>query len=74
MERNPSEPLISTVTQKFNVSLNIIFANVEIIQDAPIGGTVAIISGERKQVTKAMEYLIEKNVGVEVINDGRGTV
>ena len=74
MERNPSEPLISTVTQKFNVSLNIIFANVEIIQDAPIGGTVAIISGERKQVTKAMEYLIEKNVGVEVIKDGRVTV
>ena len=29
------------------------------------------ISGERKQITKAIEYLIEKNVGVEVIKDAR---
>ena len=41
------------------------------MQDAPIGGTVAIISGERKQITEAVEYLIEKNVGVEVIKDAR---
>ena len=55
----------------FNVSLNIIFADITIVQYSPIGGTVAIISGERKQITKAIEYLIEKNVGVEVIKDAR---
>jgi len=71
VQRNVSEPLISTVSQKFNILLNIIFADIAIVQDAPIGGTVAIISGERQQITKAMEYLIEKNVGVEVIKDGR---
>ena len=38
---------------------------------APIGGTVAIISGDRGKITEAMEYLIEKNVGVEVIQDER---
>lgn len=41
------------------------------MQNAPIGGTVAIISGERAQVTQAMQYLSEKNVGVEVIRDAR---
>lgn len=71
IQKNTSEPLISTVSQKFGICLNIIFADVEIVQDAPIGGTVAIISGEREQITKAVEYLIEKNVGVEVIKDGR---
>lgn len=71
VQRNVSEPLISAVSQKFNILLNIIFADIAIVQDAPIGGTVAIISGERQQITKAMEYLIEKNVGVEVIKDGR---
>ena len=34
-------------------------------------GTVAIISGEREQITQAIAYLIEKNVGVEVIKDAR---
>lgn len=69
VERNVSEPLISTLSRKYNIDLNIIFADIEIIQNAPVGGTVAIISGEREQITKAMEYLIQKNVGVEVIKD-----
>ena len=71
IQRNVNEPLISVVSQKFNISLNIIFADIAIVQDSPIGGTVAILSGERGQITKAIEYLIEKNVGVEVIRDAR---
>ena len=73
IQKNVSEPLISTLSQCFQISLNIIFADIEIVQDAPIGGTVAILSGEREQITKAMEYLIEKNVGVEVLKDARVT-
>ena len=73
IQKNVSEPLISTLSQRFQISLNIIVADIEIVQDAPIGGTVAILSGEREQITKAMEYLIEKNVGVEVLKDARVT-
>ena len=73
IQKNVSEPLISTLSPRFQISLNIIFADIEIVQDAPIGGTVAILSGEREQITKAMEYLIEKNVGVEVLKDARVT-
>ena len=71
IQRNVSEPLISTVSRKFDITLNIILSNIAIVQNAPIGGTVAIISGEREQITQAIAYLIEKNVGVEVIKDAR---
>lgn len=71
VEKNTSEPLISSVTQKFGITLNIIFADVEIVQNAPIGGTVAIISGDSAKIDNALQYLIDKNVGVEVIKDGR---
>ena len=71
IQRNVSEPLISTVSRKFDIALNIIFSDIAIVQNAPIGGTVAIISGERAQITQAIAYLIEKNVGVEVIKDAR---
>lgn len=71
IQRNVSEPLISTVSRKFDIVLNIIFSDIAIVQNAPIGGTVAIISGERAQITQAIAYLIEKNVGVEVIKDAR---
>ena len=67
VERNPSEPLISLITQKFGITLNIIFAEVEIVQNAPIGGTDAIFSGDSGQIDAALTYLKEKNVGVEVI-------
>lgn len=73
IEKNASEPLISAVTEKFGIILNIIFADVEIVQNAPIGGTVAIVSGDKDKVEQALTYLKEKNVGVEVIKDGRAT-
>lgn len=69
-ERSVSEPLISAVTQNFGVLLNIVFADVDIVQGAPIGGTVAVISGSREKITEAVKYLIEKNVAVEVIKSG----
>ena len=71
IEKNASKPLISAVTEKFGIILNIIFADVEIVQNAPIGGTVAIVSGDKDKVEQALTYLKEKNVGVEVIKDGR---
>lgn len=71
VEKNASEPLISTVTQKFGIILNIVFADVEIVQNAPIGGTVAIVSGESSRIDEALQYLRDKNVGVEVIKDDR---
>lgn len=71
IEKNISEPLISAMTYKFNVILNIIFANIEIIQDAPIGGTVAIMCGKSEDIDAALDYIRDKNVGVEVIKDAR---
>ena len=71
LERNASEALISSISRKFEIDVNIIFANIESVQGAPIGGTVAIISGAREKITAAIAYLIEKNVGVEVLKDAR---
>ncbi|MEA5059648.1 MAG: ATP-binding cassette domain-containing protein [Candidatus Pelethousia sp.] len=70
-ESNVSEPLISTVSHRFGVYLNIIFADIELVQGHIIGGTVAVLSGEQRQITQALDYLKEKNVGVEVLKDAR---
>ena len=69
VERNASKPLISTMTKKYGVILNIIFADIEIVQNAPIGGTVGILSGPQDKMDEALEDLRNKNVGVEVILD-----
>jgi len=71
LERNASEALVSQISRKFNLDVNIIFGNIELIGENPIGGLVSVVSGEAKNITDAIAYLRDKNVGVEVILDAR---
>lgn len=70
-ERYVSEPLISGASRRFEVNFNILFSDVEIIGDSPLGGIISILSGEKTDA--AMSYLRDKNVQIEVIADGRTT-
>ena len=71
LENSTSEPIISIVSREFNVDTSIIFGNIEIIQEQPLGGLIVIIRGEEAQVNKVIAYLKENKVEVEVIKDGR---
>lgn len=71
--RSSSEPLISTISRKFNIDANIIFGNIELLDSEPLGGLVSILSGDGEDMEAAMEYLKSKNVGVEVILDARNS-
>ena len=68
---NVSEALISTVTRRFGVDLSIVFGSIELVKGAPVGGLVILAGGERAQLEQTIRYLIEKNVGVEVVLDGK---
>lgn len=71
--RSSSEALISTISRQFNINANIIFGNIELLDSEPLGGLVAILSGDAKDIEAALEYLKGKNVGVEVILDARNS-
>lgn len=73
LERNVSEALVSQLSRRFNLDINIIFGNIELIEDNPIGGLVSIVHGSSEDIEGAIGYLKEKNVGVEVILDGRAS-
>ena len=64
------EHVISTVSREFGVDINIVLANVEVIEDNPLGGMVALLGGGEKQVAAALHYLNENHVYTEVIADG----
>lgn len=68
--KNVSEPLISAISRLYEVTINIIFAEIEIVQDAPIGGTVAIVSGEAATIDRALKHIAALDVGVEVLKTG----
>ena len=67
LAKNVSEPIISAISRLYEITINIIFASVEIVQDAPIGGTVAIISGKKDVVERALGHIKAQGVGVEVL-------
>lgn len=71
LQRNASEALVSHISRHFNLDVNIIFGNIELIGENPIGGLVSIVRGKAKDVEGAIAYLQEKSVGVEVILDAR---
>ncbi|NCB99573.1 MAG: ATP-binding cassette domain-containing protein [Clostridia bacterium] len=73
LKQDVSDALVSHISRKYELDINIIFGNIELIHENPIGGLVAIVSGERKNIQEAIELLKEKNIGVEVILDA-GTV
>ncbi len=73
LERSTSEALVSQLSREFALNINIIFGNIELIGENPIGGLVSIVSGKKEDIDGAIKYLQEKNVGVEVILDARAS-
>ena len=66
--QNVSEATISEISRQFGVDVSIIYSNIEILEGAPLGGLVAILSGG--QVQDALDYLDKENVRVEVLKRG----
>lgn len=64
---NTSKALISEISRQFRVDTNIIFGNVEVIKDTPLGDLVVILSGEAKNIDDAIVYLEKHDVKVEVM-------
>lgn len=70
-EESTSTPQVSMISREFNVDVNILYGDIEIIQGKTLGGLVVIMSGDRRDTEKAVCYLIEEEVRVEVLVDGR---
>jgi D-methionine transport system ATP-binding protein len=71
LEKSASGALISVVSRRFNIDANIVFGNIEVIQNASLGSLVVIASGREEDIQAAIRYLLDKKVEVEVIDDGR---
>ncbi len=66
-----AEALISQASRKFEIDLSIVLANVDLLQDSPLGFTVVMAHGEQENIARALDYLRASGVRVEVIDDGR---
>ena len=66
------EPLITKLSTQFQVAANILFANVEIIQETPVGTLLVGLSGEQESIENALSYIKGQGVSVEVLEEKGG--
>ncbi len=64
------DALISDISRRFNVDVNIVLANVEILKGEQLGSIIAVLNGNENDVAAARAYLTEKGVRQEVIEHG----
>lgn len=67
------EAVISELSKRFDVKVNIVLANIDMIGERPLGGIIVILRGEETEIVKSVQYLKEIKVDVEVI-EHEGTV
>ncbi|MDT8899665.1 methionine ABC transporter ATP-binding protein [Anaeroselena agilis] len=61
------EPVIAQIIRKFNIEVNILFGNIDTIQDTLFGTLVVELAGEQAAIKSALHYLQTHDLGIEVI-------
>ncbi|MPN03773.1 Methionine import ATP-binding protein MetN [bioreactor metagenome] len=62
-----NEPLIAQLYSKYQVTTNILYGNIELLQDVPLGSLIVTLAGELNQRQKALDFLFEQGVTVQVL-------
>ncbi|MDY2919027.1 MAG: methionine ABC transporter ATP-binding protein [Anaerococcus sp.] len=67
-----TEPLISDIYDKFGVETNILAGSIEFITGVPVGNLILTFKGEDSHIDKAIEYLLDREVGVKILGGRDG--
>ena len=62
-----NEPLIAQLFSRYQVTTNILYGNVEILQDVPIGSLIVSLSGAYGQRKRALDFLADQGVYTNII-------
>lgn len=64
-----NKPLISAISQEFDITANITFGNIEKLQDIYVGNLIVDLQGNEDEVERGIHYMRERQVEVEVIEN-----
>ena len=64
------EPLLTEIFKDYGVSSNILYGNVEILGDTPVGELVVVLDGEADKVLAAQKAIENAGVSLQVLKKG----
>ncbi|OZG67305.1 methionine ABC transporter ATP-binding protein [Bifidobacterium eulemuris] len=67
VSKEVSQALVSGISRIFDIDVNIIFGDIDVIDDAPLGGLVVVLRGDAARTKAAIGYLKDRNIGIEVL-------
>ncbi|MBS9335350.1 ATP-binding cassette domain-containing protein [Fructobacillus sp. M1-13] len=62
-----NEPLITSLYQNFGIVANILYGNVEVLQDTEVGSLLVILSGDTTNMDAALDFLAAQSVSVNIL-------
>lgn len=67
LQGTATQPIISEISQQFNLHINILQANVDYIKNHAMGIMMIALKGENVKIQPAIDYLKRRSVQVEVV-------
>lgn len=62
-----NQPIIPTLYSEFGITTNILYGNVEFVQETPFGSMIVILSGERDNLQEALLYLKVRGIRANLL-------
>ncbi|WP_227396283.1 methionine ABC transporter ATP-binding protein [Jeotgalibacillus aurantiacus] len=65
-------PLLSRLSRKFNLDVNVLYGNITELQDIPYGNLIVEFDGQQSDIQKALHYIQQENVYVKDVTRHAG--
>ena len=65
------EPLLNELYKDYQVTANILYGNIEILDETPVGELVVVLSGEKASLGAAQEAIRQAGVQLKVLKGGQ---
>lgn len=68
--RSTDEPLLNQIYKEFEVTANILYGNIEILADTPVGEMIVVLSGEPDALMGAQKAIVKAGIDLTVLKRG----
>lgn len=67
-----TRPVINDIFEKFDIRTNVLAGNIEFISKVAVGHLIVTFKGDKENLDKAVQYLIESGTNVSFLGDKNG--
>lgn len=64
------EPILNQIYKHYEVTANILYGNIEILDGVPVGELIVVLEGEKEKLTQSLNALEEAGVSVVILKRG----